>query len=131
MDWKQEMFKRLDILGEKLGVTANHLWAVLVRQAYAEALGNLVIVAGLLVGIVIAVRYVKWFSKQPFEQDQEYKCIRARSDKQTAQLIAAIFAGIGAVVAAVAVVSLLYYAVLALYNPEYFALQKLLEALKP
>lgn len=52
-----EILQRLDLLAAKLGVTAAHLWSVLVRQVYLEPIkdaGYLLVVGGIALGFLIA-----------------------------------------------------------------------------
>jgi hypothetical protein len=51
----EEVEKQLAALCAKIGVTADHLWAVLVRQAYIEAISSLCTLVVCLVLAAIAV----------------------------------------------------------------------------
>lgn len=53
-----ELLKRLDLLAQKLGVTIEHLWQVLVRQAYIEAYFAIFWVILSVVLVTVACRYI-------------------------------------------------------------------------
>lgn len=48
---RQQIFTRIDLLGQKLGIAAAHIWGVLVRQAYAQAAMNIVWFIIMLIGM--------------------------------------------------------------------------------
>ena len=47
-----ELLKRMDALAAKMGVTAQYLWAVLIRQAYVEGLTGLALACGMAALVV-------------------------------------------------------------------------------
>src|SRR5258706_10323245 len=53
---RQQIFTRIDLLGQKLGIAAAHIWGVLVRQAYAPAAMNIVWFIFMLIG-------ARWIAK--------------------------------------------------------------------
>lgn len=119
MDVKAEVFKRLDALGEKLGVAATHLWEVMVRQGVATGIADAVTaVLLLIIALVASTLARKWFSKG----DKDHG-----SDWLLGWSVAAWF------VTFFSTLSCFFYAydaVLELVNPEFFALKTLMEALK-
>jgi len=122
-DWKAEIFKRLDALSEKLGVAAGHLWQVLVRQGMAEAVGSLVLAVIALIGLVTAVKVLNWARTQG-----EAKRPKTGRDEWPGQYIFwAVISGVGGVFTAISLCVNLYDFTLWAMNPEYFALQKILE----
>lgn len=122
-DWKTELFKRLDALGEKLGTTAGHLWEVLVRQGMAEGIGDLVLAFLCLVVFVICYKIVRWMYKEaPLDKPDSIYDMPWKARYLVPGIIATIvgiFSGVGIFVN-------LYQGVLWAVNPEYFALEKVL-----
>lgn len=110
----------IDHLAAKLSVPAAHLWAILVRQAQAEAIGNLVL-------IVLAVAFMLVFALN-FRRLMD--AVESESDTQGFMATGALT--IGCIVFAVAAISVLvngYQTVLYFVNPEYYAVSKILSAL--
>jgi hypothetical protein len=125
-DWKGELFKRLDALSEKLGVAAAHLWGVLVRQGMAEAIASLVMAVCYLVGIVVFTKILNWARKTG-----EIKRGDGRYNDWPAQYIGwAIVSGLSLVFCVMAFMCNIYDFTLWAINPEYFAIQKVMELLK-
>lgn len=121
-DWKAEVFKRIDALSEKLGIAAGHLWQVLVRQAIAEAVASIVLVVLCVVGIIVAVKIIRWAAK--FGEANKDNYSREWPPR------AIVWTAISLVSLAVTIPGVfvnLYEAVMYLINPEYFALQRILE----
>lgn len=128
-DWKTEVFKRLDVLGEKLGVAAGHLWYVLVRQGYAEAIASLVICVLLMLVIVMMLKMVipAWKQGLAFSLEQGSDKIRYPKDWPP-RILFPVILGTGISIISFVVLAVNAYAgVMYLVNPEYFALQKILE----
>lgn len=120
-DWKAEVFKRIDALSEKLGVAAGHLWQVLVRQAIAEAVASLVLVVLCAVVVVVAGKIIRWAAKYGDENLNGCGEWPARCIAWTMVSVIAL------AVAGTTLFINLYQATMHLINPEYFALQKILE----
>jgi hypothetical protein len=115
MKMTDEILKRLDVLAAKLGVTAGHLWGVLVAQAKIEAIED-IIWAALWAALSLVLGLV---ARKLYESNDE-------NDN----------AALGIVLIGVAVGFLLISAAMIsgtlgmLLNPEYWALKKVLEAMK-
>lgn len=119
MDWKQELLKRLDALGDKLGVAGAHLWSVLVRQAYIEGVTDLV-VAG-LVGIVFVVAFC--IGK---------KCVEIVNEGDSDEIHIVVLM-VSVLIGALCAVAIWYNVVSGLQellNPEFFALKNVIDSLK-
>lgn len=120
MTQSQEVLSRLDALAAKLGVAASHLWAVLVRQAYVEAAGTALFVAMIVALTYVAVRVFRYGRAKEWYSgfDNESACIGTA--------VACLGLGVCWVIALVQIVC----SAQNILNPEYFALSKILEAVK-
>lgn len=108
-------------LAEKLGTTVEHLWAVLVRQVYAEAINSSILLI-LLISAIILFNWVRVTKFPIWEEDfheHEFK-------------IGAFFiSGLGlAIATVVGVLTLIPTIVTNLVNPEYRALRLLFGMVK-
>jgi len=117
MDWKQEVFKRLDALGEKLGVAAGHVWQVLVRQSIAEGISSLVLAILCMAGLVVAIKVILWAQKtgsanKDFAGDWPGNCIFWFSMSIAGTMLSTVGLFVN-----------IYEATMHLVNPEYFALE--------
>lgn len=111
---KEELLKRLDVLAAKVGVASEHMWGVLVRQAYIEGIS--VLVATLLVAI-----------GSVFIWRQFVKSNGAYDDLDVLWLIAGTISTIIGIVFLVISVDLVPTAI---FNPEYYALKQILTVLR-
>lgn len=121
MDWKQETFKRLDAIGEKLGVAAAHLWSVLIRQGIAVGLQECLIGLvwlGLWIAALIISRHMRNVLAKNSEYDKEAWTFGGYALLGVSQLF---LLGVG---------SYLFEGLVTLVNPEFYALQTLLQNLK-
>lgn len=112
----------LEKLATKLGITVEYLWTVLVRQAYMEGIVYLVwffvLILFSLIGIPKSIKWVKGLPQdETFGYDVQY-----------------IFAMVGLAVLFAIVIfsipSMFSDGIQRLLNPEYFALEKILNVLK-
>lgn len=111
---KEELLARLDVLAEKLGVAAGHLWEVLVRQAILH--GYVDLGSGLLV-LSIAIPAMVWCWRKAAESPDDVGFFRG------------LTAVVGGAACAVAFYDGIRYGLLELLNPEYYALKEILQAL--
>jgi hypothetical protein len=112
---QEEILKRLDGLAAGLGVTVDKMWDVLVKQCYVEGTHSFMI--GMILAISIYVLYIKGKSiiKWIDENDLE-----------------PIYVGIGVYVFfAPIVIFACSCDVFQMINPEYYALDKIMDVLKP
>jgi len=119
MDWKQEIFKRLDVLAEKMGTTAQYLWHILVKQGFATGVADLTTAGLLLIPAVALVFLGKKLLK-----------LASTTGYEPPETMGGIASLAVAILLAVAVGTNLYNGLLEVINPEYFALQELLKAIK-
>jgi hypothetical protein len=113
----QEILSRVDALAAKLGVTAQYLWGVLIRQAKFEAVSIfLAIGACCLVTLLVFLKYRE---------------VAAREDSPCLDDHPALsFATTGIALMDVFIVALsIRLLPTLLFNPEYYALEKVLKAL--
>lgn len=114
---QQEIFSRLDAVAAKLGVAADQLWEILIKQAFIEGITSL-IWAVILIGAAIIGWWgvcSKRFTWTSFDQE-------APGPK-----FLFILAGLGCTIAApFALTSAIQY----LLNPEYQAFQNLLTIIR-
>jgi hypothetical protein len=135
---RDELFARLDAIAAKLGVAAEHLWEVLVRQAYMEwfsVLGwCLAAVILYLMGKAMA-QFVYHMSYSGMIDPPSYRTKRSDEEavklsteyKGIAQNIANMVVGI---VVACGVISRMVIALSASFNPEYFAFKEIMKLLR-
>ena len=111
MQISKEIFDRLDAIGAKLGVAANHLWPALIKQAYMDGVRDST-VAGVFLILVgasgLLVRY-------GFKQEDEDAFIAGNCFAVLFLLLFAVWA---------------YPAIGELCNPEFYALKILRELVK-
>src|ERR1017187_7037314 len=106
----EELLKRLDVLAQKMGTTIDHLWQVLVRQAYIEAYLAIFWIIISAVIITVSCRYIL----KSVEMDEEDPISAGRV---TISITLGVLAVILFIVACCNVFSIGY-----LFNPEYYAL---------
>ncbi len=113
-----EIAKVLDLLAERFGTTVEHLWQVMVVQSYIAAIYNLI---GLVVGIVFILFVIK---RMPYWIEAE----KDGEDFRALQIIFSVAFCVGLVLyygmAGIAII------ITGIFNPEYLALQKILELLQ-
>ena len=114
---RQQIFTRIDLLGQKLGIAAAHIWAVLVRQAYAQAAMNIVWFVIMLIG---AHWIAKW-ARQIWNADH--------LEDGTGGFLAGMLV-IGYSIAFLFATSAFIDAVGYLINPEYFAFNTIMSWIK-
>lgn len=111
---RQQIFTRIDLLGQKLGIAAAHIWAVLVRQAYAQAAMNTLF----FIMCLISLYWVNKWSRKLWATDEE--------GLQFLSVILVVGFGITTIVAAVSFIDAVGYII----NPEYFAFNTIMEWIK-
>jgi hypothetical protein len=115
----EELNKQLATLAAKLGVSVEHLWGVLIKQAFIDGLSSLltvVICAILAVATVYAFLALRRKFKTP-ENTQSYAYSPAPTDWMLLGVVLLVI---------VAVASNNFYWVISdFFNPEYYALRQL------
>lgn len=107
----------INTLAQHLAVPAQMLWATLLRQAYIEGAQRLVFLALLVPAIWLLNKWrLSILAQKSYADDGEW--------------IAFGFASIGAAIALLFAIVNAINGVGYLFNPQYFALQEILDALK-
>jgi len=115
-----EVLQRIDALAAKLGVAAGEVWKILVKQSVVEAWQQVATGVVFVLVMVAFIYFGRWCWKR-YEESGGY------GDWNTSALIAYSLALIPAVIAICSVIT----AISRFVNPEYYALQVILETLKP
>jgi hypothetical protein len=116
----QETLNALKDLAGKLGTTAEHLWSVLIRQAYVSFATDLFLYAAASVAIYALIKGARELFKieeNPFTQENP-------------ALIFAIVLGVVAVAISGMVLIQIPHTITKIINPEYWALMQVLDAIK-
>lgn len=117
MDWQQELLKRLDLLAEKLGTTGAHLWLVMVRQAKITAIEDLIYGLLFLALTFGGYRLAKFF-------------LAHCEDWDVGGYVGLVLSWIASAIAFLVGIGYLYAAIPEMLNPEFWALQQILDKLK-
>jgi hypothetical protein len=118
----EEVEKQLAALCAKIGVTADHLWAVLVRQAYIEAISSLCTLVVCLVLAAIAVYgFLLVQRKYRSVSPEELRLSMWPPPEYLRWFILGIVLFFLLLVAS----NNFYWVISDLFNPEYFALRQL------
>lgn len=118
---KEEIFKRIDLLAEKLGVASGHVWEVLVTQAKIDSYLNLFYALFFSVVAFVGVKHsIKKFNeaKNASYSEEDFYFICGAS-----LIVLSIFATIAAL-------ANIDNAVTGIFNPEYRALKAISNLLK-
>ncbi len=130
---KEEIFKRIDALAVKLGVTAQYLWGVLVKQAGVEAVKDLVWAGFFTVGtaalLYTAYKFLPrtWKRKEGKYGEQDYVYDWDQRDAAGCVGWTALVLGIICVIPALIFAG---SAFTPLMNPEYWAFQEVMGLIK-
>jgi xanthine/uracil permease len=118
----QDLNKQLAELARKLGVSVEHLWGVLVRQAYIDGFSSLatVLVCALL-GVAIALAF--FYLRRRFKNTP---------DRESVQPFGPLMEPVGFVILGMVLLLIIaigsdnfYWVVSDFYNPEFYALRHL------
>lgn len=119
----QEIMVRIDALAAKLGVTSEYVWGVLVKQAHVEAYSLTLIAAVLGLLACMAGFAFRHSLKKLMAPNVAY------ADEEIYGPICVVTAIASVGLTAASLVNV-YDAITPLLNPEYWALQQVLEVLK-
>jgi hypothetical protein len=112
-------------LSEKLGTTAEHLWGVLIQQAYITATIDMIFMAAWIFAVVRGFLFVrsKTTAAKPTEEERYPRAEWEGDDQAIAWAVWVVTA----VVAAIIIGSSLSESISALVNPEYWALKQFIK----
>lgn len=114
-------------MSQAMGVAAEHLYAVLVRQMFAEGVAGFVtdslLTVALVVSIVTLVRWGLWLYGNDSRRGSDFHDFGY-------PLLASIGGGV-LVVLLVCVVSSIETSVLKMVNPEYYAIERVIDKVNP
>ncbi len=117
-----ELDKALAALAAKLGTTAQHIWAVLIRQARVEIAIDAIF---LILSILIFSAWFRWLRTYLKRNESDF------FDGSPAEVFPLIVCGIGCLILFGFCVACLFELPTLLLNPEYWALQQIMGAMKP
>lgn len=106
----QKIAELIDQLAKSLGVAADHVWQVLVYQQYIDGIKQMIIY-----GVIFCVALVGFL-----------KCLRLVREEEEFWIIGCVLFGLAVVMTFCEFVS----SIGLLINPEYYAIQEILDALK-
>lgn len=117
-DVKTEIFDRLDALAAKMGVAAEHLWGVLVKQ-------HLIYGISAVLGIIAVLALGFYAGRQARKIPGDLE-----NSKGEPNLKFVLYAANALSVVAAVLIFFMAEAVARLINPEYYALQELLDTFR-
>ncbi len=116
----EKVLQKIDAIAIKLGTTAEHLWVILVKQAYVTFIGYSI---RYVLAIIFLCCMVKFFPYMYRKFTHEDWCAESTSG---GFLIATfVICMIITVVAATGAVANITYTISLYFNPEYFAFQRI------
>ena len=122
----EQILTRIDTLASKLGVTAEYLFGIYVKQAYIEFASYIsyyVLYGVFVIGTIIWGKYCfKRFTSEDFDTD--------RNGRDIATLISFIIVCVGCVVWGSVSISFIRETLMCYFNPEYFAFNKILRTIR-
>lgn len=113
----------LQSLAEKLGTTTEYLWTILVNQAKYDAITSVIQMAFMFAIIYWTIKLHIRFSKEDEDGDTMYY------HKEELLIVPMIFAAITSVIMVVFFLSGFNDLIASIFNPEYWALKRVLNLL--
>jgi len=117
---KKELIGLLETFARKLGTTGDNLWNVLIAQAKVVIWQNICFIIVTIISIFLLIKYIKWFKKDE-EQDMEIE--NPHSWALVFSVICCVSFIFGSLVNFSEILT-------CIFNPKYYALEELFEALK-
>jgi|SRR5579872_1815508 len=124
MTTQEEIFKRLDALADKLHVASGELWRIVLRQARVEVASDLLWILVSIILIVLSYRRVRWAINKICSRQDRYNW----PDDATLWLWPAALTTIVFTIVLVVNISEIWTPLL---NPEFYALDTILRAIRP
>jgi uncharacterized membrane protein YqgA involved in biofilm formation len=119
----KETLDLLKDLAAKLGTTADHLWSVLIRQAYVSFFCDLLLY--FLIGGLIGIAY-KLAKRLASSADE----MAHKGEDDTLQVAGLIVTGIVTIILLLYAITNVGDTITKIANPEYWALQQVLDTVK-
>jgi hypothetical protein len=119
----QKTLEALQALAAKLGTTAEYLWIVMVRQARLLIIADLAVIACLVFALVLIFRQMRQLRARFTE-------MTLRNQDPTIEYLAAFGLWILIVACGGIVIFMIPDLMTKIFNPEYWALQQILETVK-
>ena len=117
----EEILKRIDALAAKLGTTGEHIWGVLIRQTQVEIVSSIILAIVLVAHAIVLFKLAVWlYGKAEGQSSYNY---------EGWYVLMALSGCVSVILALVAIGTLAGLPTLVL-NPEYWALQQVLGAVK-
>lgn len=118
----EQQTKLLEKLADKLGVTVEHLWSVLVRQAPIEAITGCFVTVSILTVSIFALNRVNGLKTDDYGDIQIYGKDTA-IPKALLVVICMAFIAVGLLSASFDICAI----TTALFNPEYYAFKQIIK----
>lgn len=117
----------LTMLAEKLGITGEYIWGVLLKQAYISLFTQILLFSIVALVIYVLVRFAMGKMKTPKATDVNPYPVPAWGEED--RFVSWILIATGMIAILIWSLVILNTAITVLANPEYWALQKILNAL--
>jgi flagellar biosynthesis protein FlhB len=111
----------LEELANKLGTTMEHLWNILMHQAYIEAFKNIMLIALFIIAGILTLRYTIKYNKGKSIED---------IDNDFGSIAVIILSIVISVFTIAIIVCFVPETVDAIFNPEYWALNHILKLIR-
>ena len=118
--FQEKIIEYIDALSVKLGVAAEHVYEVLVRQKIVEGMVYSIVTLGVLIASIVAFKK----SLQSF-----FKCYEQDEDKVFGLGIVSVVFGLVLAISLIVTIASLPDQILKIYNPEYYAIKTILDAI--
>ena len=123
----EELAPLLNELAAQLGTTVDFLWGVLLYQAYISAIGHIVLYSIYLVLVPVSFRYVIPWLKLGYDREMK----KDRYGRSVDLCVAGITTvGVLLFALTATVIGFIPDLITKLMNPEYWALQQILEVIR-
>lgn len=122
----EKLSEAVKVMADKLGVAAEKLYPILIKQAYVEGYINLFYAIMCLLLALVVILIVKHLLKKR----NMYKQTNKYNSEDDTYAYGALFASFIATILIVITAGCANWAVRALYNPEWYAIKMILDLVK-
>ncbi len=116
----EKVLERIDTLALKLGTTAEHLWGILVKQAYVTFVGYSIRYVITIIFLCCMIKFIpylyKKFTHEDFDSETTYGMF---------SIVAFVICILVTLVTSINIIGEITYFISLYFNPEYFAFQKI------